>query len=328
MKRRISKIPRTCGDAYNFFYDGVHCPGDGVTQSLLGGYLNCRQWAAFRTHRLCYASPSFALMFGNGWHWILEACYDAVREQGAVYEWGQLIDEFVEQMDPSGAHPSDVEKGLAFAEALYDPYWDYWAEDMDVDWVAVESEFDVPYQFAPRSDAWTRLRGKRDGLVRRNGKLWLLETKTCSRLGSKGFDDTLTFSFQNLYYLFAATLEAGEPIAGVLYNQVRKPQLRQGKNETFQAYAERCRVDIADNPENYFQRLEIIYTKQRQRQFVADLRLQLDELSRWCLGDVPTFKNTRACSGLWTCDYLSACASCSTAGFVNQTGPFHQELSE
>ena len=211
---------------------------------------------------------------------------------------------------------------------MYNPYWEFWADDWEQEWEEVESEFDVLFVEPGYSYPQIRLRGKCDGLVRRKGKLWLLETKTCSQLGRKGADDALCFNFQNLTYLLAARLAVKEPIVGVLYNQCRKPQLRVRAGETRAEFTQRLIEDVAARPAEYFRRMEITYSQKRQERFAEEFSDKISFFQDWVGGAIPTFKNELACCGKWNCEFLPICASNSMAGFVQRRGGFFPELLE
>ena len=65
------------------------------------------------------------------------------------------------------------EMAFAMAESVMPHYFNYWQEkDSEMDWVEVEQTFNIPYSVQSNI---VPLRGRIDGVVRINGKLWLFE---------------------------------------------------------------------------------------------------------------------------------------------------------
>jgi hypothetical protein len=296
---------------------------DGVTQSILGDWQDCRErsrlklnlWASFKTKD--------ALIFGGLWHWLMHQSYDLIRTQGQVYGLDSLLEQWCAENASVMADAQEMEKMLAWAEALYDPYWEFWVEDFDRDWLSLESTFDVEWQ-------GFRLRGQRDGVYnvagrKRKGrptpkpKPWLLETKTAGQINPDTMEEVLAFDFQNLYYVTASEAELGQPIAGVLYNMVRKPQLRQKKGESFAEYAVRMKEDVRERPKFYFHRFEVAYSKQRKEQFAGELHQKLVLFREWVVGKRATYKNEGACRKRWNCEFIGACAQGSMSGYTQSS---------
>jgi hypothetical protein len=108
-------------------------------------------------------------------------------------------------------------------------YFKFWHKDKNLNWIGVEQEFDVPYVL--KDGRKTRLRGKMDGLYKKNG-IWLFETKSKSRIDEGTIVDALPLDFQNKFYLSVARkLHKIQP-SGVKYNIIRRTQMEQRKNET------------------------------------------------------------------------------------------------
>lgn len=122
---------------------------------------------------------------------------------------------------------SEVDEQIELARAMLYTYvsWTktYKGEykDSDLKFVAVEKEFDVPIHVLGKPTG-IHLAGRFDGVVKHipTDTLWLWETKTTSTFST--FEDFLDRSEQATAYCLAAEYELGEPIAGVLYNVLRK----------------------------------------------------------------------------------------------------------
>jgi len=67
------------------------------------------------------------------------------------------------------------------------------------------------------------LRGRIDELIMLDGKLWLQENKTKSKIDLDGIIKTIHRNIQVMFYATCIELKYGVPCAGVIYNVIRKP---------------------------------------------------------------------------------------------------------
>ena len=162
----------------------------GVTQSLLQAFMSCRKRATHALEQWKPVALRDSLYWGSMIHWM---CAEHYQDRGASAA-GYLVSEGrkVTELDQK------EQNTLFLANTLMDSYREYWAEaDKAMEWIAVETEFDVEL-------FGVRVRGKRDGLFRnKQGVLWLLETKTLSQLNEEQTMDRLMFDFQSLFYILA-----------------------------------------------------------------------------------------------------------------------------
>src|SRR5262249_30411972 len=129
--------------------------------------------------------------------------------------------------------PTSEEEALrtAIARGLMAGYHHRW---IDEGWTveAIEQEFHIPI-FNPasrrRSPLYTHA-GKFDGIIKREDEDFLLEHKTCSEDLSPGspYWKRLTIDSQISGYLLASCL-LGRKLTGVLYDVIRKPEIRPKK---------------------------------------------------------------------------------------------------
>jgi hypothetical protein len=148
-----------------------------------------------------------------------------------------------------------------------------------------------------------------DGIVDVNGRLLGLESKTSSEdiePGSTYWQRVTTLDPQVSMYLLGAK-HAGYDIEAVLYDVARKPALRQGKDETPEAFGERVQRDIQARPLVYFQRQEIVRLESDERAYRQDLwdyaciLSDAARLDRWP-------RNPDRCRQYGrVCDYIGAC---------------------
>jgi len=298
---------------------------DGVTQSLLSTWVDCRQRAAFMLDGWQKDAPKRALQFGGLMHNILEKWYLQKAKGSAEKVFAEVEKKWRKSAIRDGDNMNDVEGDIGMAEALFHPYVDFWGvADRDRKWVEVEGTFDVEWR-------GFRLRGKRDGIYRHKKKGWLLETKTTSRIDEEEMNDGLNFNFQNLFYLIANREQLNEPIQGVLYNLVRKPGIKLKQTESLPEFRQRMYQVVLDDPEKYFVRYEVAYPAKRVKAFEDELEAKLHDFSVWLdranSGCVDTYKNESACIKKWKCSYLSACGKNNYVGY-NQDGRMFSELDD
>jgi len=254
--------------------------------------------------------PKDALAFGTLWHWFLEQNYGAIINGAKKpIDFRVLEQKYLDATLGRNSNPEAMERYMAMASALYDVYWLHWKQDFRRKWEGAECQFDVNWNTF-------RLRGMRDGLYRFKKQTWLLETKTTGRIDEYTLTDALAFNFQNLFYIVASEEELGKPIAGVMYNVVCKPQLRQGKAESLVNFAKRMRDDVSFRPRRYFVRFECTYPEVVKQRFREELANKLTDFWEWVDGKLATYRNEQACICRWTCEFLAACANNDLAGYV------------
>jgi len=203
---------------------------DGITQSILREFLVCRERAriklALGLKPVEHFSPKLA--YGRLFH----ACLDGMLNE-EFKALCQSYPEFVEQLT--------FWKRIAQEQAK--SYLEVYKNSKEPI-LASELVFDV------KLDKF-RLRGKVDGLIEKEKKLWVVERKTTSKFDESEIISRVSFDLQTGFYLVALTQE-GMQIGGVYYDVVKRP-LSGGK------YSFRQRVN--ENPEEYFQRIvETFYT--------------------------------------------------------------------
>lgn len=300
-------------------------PQHGITQSLLKRWMCCRQKAAFYLDG--WSEPgggSSALRIGNFCHDGLEFLYtERIENAITKNDAHTLLDQFTEQwvddqLTDGVASAADLEEDVDVGSTMMGGYIDYWG-DKDFDgreWVSLESEFALEWR-------GHILRGKRDGLFRdEDGNLWLLETKTRSRV-----PDRLDLNLQNLFYITATEAELNQPVEGVLYNLLKRPSIRQRQGETWIEYIDRFASDIPERPEFYYDRNELVYSADVKQEFRMDLERKLNAFVEWRQNPSHHYRNEAHCTEGYQCPFYNACASGSMAGYVQDETLFH-ELEE
>ena len=298
----------------------------GITSSMMLTWLGCRQAARYYCDGWVPAVGPEAAAFGSCWHALLRWVYSKVEyrpsmsKESVVEEGLAAAKEFYpiwrrEQSRLCGSVRAmeDLENHVSMCEGLLPGYLHQWPKDFQRKiQYDLETEFDLDFH-------GFRLRGKRDAVfVDSKKKLHLLETKTKSRIDEADNLEVLSFDFQSLFYVVATSIEMKRPISSIVYNVVRRPQIRQKINETPAGFAARLAEDVLSRPEFYFIRYDIIHPQNEVAAFEADLLIRLQEFQRWVDGKSPTYRSECTCQGRWTCRYLHACASRTMDGYMQR----------
>ena len=127
------------------------------------------------------------------------------------------------------------------------------------------------------------------------------------------------------YYLYVLRVITGRKPRGVLYNVLRRPQLRQKKDETFSEFIMRVGVDLKERPEHYFHRWEVPVSEDEMDAFERDLAIYVKDFIAWHEGSLSHYKNPRACLQPWACEFLPICGAGRREGFYTRERLF-QEL--
>lgn len=206
----------------------------GVTQSMLGRYLCCKERFRILVIEGLRPHPRFnaPMDFGTMWH----SCEEALASgRGHLAALEKCVNDML------GQYPRDVEQILhwcSVAQELFPVYIEYWESHPDMvnrTHLLAEQPFDVPYILP--SGRTVRLRGKWDAvdLVEdtQNAGIWLQEDKTKSSIDRAKITRQLTFDLQTGLYLIALDSYQNvynfkvlgmvpHTIRGVRYNVVRR----------------------------------------------------------------------------------------------------------
>lgn len=203
---------------------------------------------------------STPLEFGTMFHFMLERIGSAPPDQIAR----EVTKSYHDARKPSldGTSYEALQMAMTNAQVLFPIYVDYYErEDAKLSWLQREHIFKIPHRFVDYNGKTQEimLTGMRDGEYRREGVLGLFETKTKSSIDDVAIMDGLRGDFQTMLYLYALRCEYEEEPKEILYNIVRRPQLKLStkKGETYDQYAERLAEDVKERPDWYFRRFEV-----------------------------------------------------------------------
>lgn len=259
-KRKTVKPPSTVWDLYR----------DGISYSLLSKFEVCRdRFHTYAVRGLRPAERKEALEFGTIFHKALE-----LHAQGNTTS--QTTDKLFKW-----AKDKDVSLLLCrIAAMMVSHYTAYWKAEK-LKYHSSEQVFRIPHttRYLKKN---IELRGRLDETFIRNGKIWLQENKTKSNIDESKIISILPQDLQTMLYCYAMTHIHDLQIGGVLYNVIRKPQLKQGVKESETEYLNRIHEDITERPDHYFKRFEVELSKGDIKKFVAEiLDPLLDQVVMW-----------------------------------------------
>ena len=163
-------------------------------------------------------------------------------------------------------------KRIVMKDALYN--------DPKREWQSIEGKFKTI------SATGIPIRGRIDGVYKKGGKLWLLETKNLGRFDEEDISEAMGMNLQVMLYLWALRSISDVPVGGVMYNLMKRPQLRQGKVETTDQFGARVHdhVNDPDKMDEYFCRVECRFTDAEIDQWaISQLEPILDEFKHWAV---------------------------------------------
>lgn len=175
----------------------------------------------------------------------------------------------------------------------------------------------------PRSKRKVIIAGKIDDIVQLEDGQWLVEYKTASSI-DKGYIDRLYVDTQISLYMLAAQKLGYKP-KGIIYRVLKKPQIRQKKDETVEAYLFRMAADYMARPDFYFYEERLYRTTKDLKQFENELWLetkQADEAAK----KGHYFKHSTSCSVYGTCPYMPLCTGEAGAEMLFEYKAPNEEL--
>lgn len=300
----------------------------GISQSMINTFRSCERKFRLSNYGLVSMSESQALIYGSVFHEALDIAQTMIKNGEVTnplfFDFDVIIDKvcskFEEDYNSSSPEGKEFyEMSYGWARVTLPHYFVYWQQDFFGDtkkeFVEIECEFKVPYPSTIHSEKAVPLRGKRDGVVREAGKLWLWENKTKGTWNEMLLAQVVERDLQNNFYLKALmdTSSNGERVEGVIYNLIRRPQLRRKAKETMPEFISRCEEDIVNRPEFYFARLQVSISDAQRYKFEVQLHRQVSLIEQWfnnVKNPAADIEATGECVGVYgKCPYIGVCTS-------------------
>lgn len=337
-----------------------------ITASRLRSFRRCK-----RLHRNRYelgrrriAPTALPLAFGTLFHRGLEAWWIAMMlaqhaRPGAEPDPMAILDAALDAMLVADADPDDAELDeyeQARARELMRGYHARWfVETLELEIIGIEVEFLGPLMnpATGRASKLFRLGGKIDAIVRRNGRVWIVEHKTSAADIAPGSAYWLRLRLDGqVSTYFEGGRILGHDVGGCLYDVAKKPALRpklatpeearkytkdgrlyatqREEDETPDEFAERVRQAIMEDPGAWYARGEVVRLDESLAEHGSDrwndvLSLRAAQIANaW-----PT--NPDACEDRASrlCEFWSACVGTESIDddTLYRIGKKHSELS-
>lgn len=261
----------------------------GFSYSLMTLFQGCRYKALLHVMGIHPKEKKVALSVGGFVHSLLEHGYPEenfnpetlLKDKGSQKEHEQL----------------------AFACAMVQAHREYWHDkEKHLRWVKKEHAFDTQINKF-------KVKGKVDALLRVKGKLWIYERKTTSGMRWGTLENEMHMNGQVLFYACSLEEEFQEKVRGFVYDFIQKPGHRKGKLST-QAYIDKVKGVILENPGKYNHRVEIAISRDRLKQYKKSLMYRFKEMTLWDCGLMDSPRNESQCVGKYgPCPYLQLCVS-------------------
>jgi hypothetical protein len=296
----------------------------GITQSMVMCYLKCRREFLLRINEWGIESNKMSFANGSITHDTLDKVYTYYQKNKKLPKY-QTIRKWIQEYDSVNknwlgpAHKKEVPLIKALTYVIVTEYVRFYKKDFEKHIVlGAEDIFDIIWK-------GFRLRGKKDLRLKIQDKVWILETKTSARIDEKDLVDKISFDFQSLFYTHAEEVEYKHEVAGVIYNVIRNPGHKLTGGETIFQFENRLRRAIRKDPNHFYKRWSIPYSRIEKMEFKQELLWKLQEIEMFLQGKVKVYRNEKNCVTRFRCSFLRACASGKLVGYT-KTHPLFTEL--
>lgn len=266
---------------------------DGITQTMIGRFLGCRE--RFRLSAVegwTVKGLSIPLEFGNVFHSLLELYYGGAGKPKLI----ECVRKYINDKSKTAkASCEEIERLGWMTLEVFLAYIDYWSDlptyeldgeqYFDKDLIPVLQEEVVTIEhYVPQRNTKLKLTGRIDGGFRVpwDKSLSILENKTKGQYDVAALELCLKEDLQIMMYSYMLEVKTREKVRRVLYNLIRRPQLRPKVNESVKDFVERLRDDISKRQGFYFDRIDVELGPDDVDIFVAgQLNLVLTQIIDW-----------------------------------------------
>lgn len=180
----------------------------------------------------------------------------------------KLFDDKIANQEVADRESVEIAKWTAIAMWLNYPYKN----------IKYESETSEEYKEKKGAARGICFVWKPDGKVKNNGVWWLREMKVTG-LYQRQFEGRCNTSAQCSMYCLCEKLDA-TPVAGMMYEWIRRPLLRKGVKENSSEFCRRIARDYADRPEYYYGRYFTYRNDVQLQQYFDDMKDTVKEICR------------------------------------------------
>jgi hypothetical protein len=285
---------------------------NGVSVTLLQGWQTCREAARLKYVCGLRAPQKKVFMEGDIYHQSLSYVIKNGMKTAQTTVMKFVAENEKKLMKSAGTFEREsVENVLDMVTVLIPAYFTYWKKDPARKFVMNEDGFEVPMKMS--DGKIVPFKGKVDSVWESDKGVVVKESKFKSKI-IEGFEDTLGLDLQVTSYILAVKTKFPKSKMACMYDVVRKPALKRGKEESRKQFICRVEEDIAGRPGHYFSRTEVLLTP-AEVTFAAErmhyLTQQFYDWWKTASHDVKKKDpglNGGACESKYgLCDYVPAC---------------------
>lgn len=319
-KRKIITLSEAIRYAYQY-----SLTEDGISQSLLSNW-TCRIKFLLKVAGWKNPDKGKNTYFGDIVHHVLECIYSEGRWFNLT-ELADCLDNYIskKRLEYQVFSTYGLEFDAAIIFTLIKYYQKYYKDEFnEYKVLKCEGVFKVKMPFS-------KWRGKKDGLLLhiKSNTAILLEHKTMGTVRDDILKVKLAIDKQNMFYILAELKENLDlkKLNNVLYNIIRRPQIRLKKDEDKSEFIERLDQDIQKRPEFYFIRYPVTYTQKDLNTYKESTFCKLAEIQQLLDKDLRIYRNEDACESShngapYTCEFLNACCQDNMTGYIRDTNLF------
>jgi len=177
-------------------------------------------------------------------------------------------------------------------------------DEIDIQQIDPEYRVEIPWKIGNYHFTYVN---RLDGKVITINEPWILELKSTTLI-DENLLKKLNTNFQINSYWFSMFFKEQEEIAGVLYRYIRKPSIKQKKDETLEKFRIKLSKDYEQRPEFYFYEESLYFNQVLIKTFIKDLNRYFEDLTRCYVTQQWPKRGTSCDANFGLCEYLKYCS--------------------
>jgi hypothetical protein len=221
---------------------------------------------------------------------------------------------------------SKKQKGIVSAMVLAALEWEHWPDKSEV-----QFKLPLPDPVTGNSSKRHRMSGVWDGVWEGThpdfpDEVVLGEWKTASVV-NQDYMQRLEIDFQVSAYMWAASQVYGVPVRKMVYRVVKKPTIRQKKDESVDEYVLRVAEDYKGRPEHYLFQTIVTRTDEQIDEWHSQAWAIHKRMLQIKSGKLPAIRNTQSCLSRGRCPYFDLCVGEITEAAFKKLETKHREIN-
>ena len=235
-----------------------------------------------------------ALTLGSIIHSAFDMYYNKFTDEEVALFIKKTADEEIAKASP------DTAEDLVIMKYTLLGMWIHYPKDLSI-FADIKPEMEFRLDFKNGVTLVLKI----DGLVQKDGNLWIRELKTTGMSFSQ-FEQRCKTSAQASLYTYALQ-RLGYPVRGVIYDFIKKPQLRKNMTEDKDQFGYRIMQSYKERPDYYFKRHYVYRSDEELSLFEEDLMATARNVAR-CCAENDWYRNQDSCYNFNSaCPYLPIC---------------------